>query len=677
MKIRTQFFINLALFGLTLLVTASSVYSTSREVARLETQQDIVDEIGGGASELGFMAGDYMLHREPAQQSRWETRWAEVSETVSQLSPSEAEERTATQNIGADLRRLKEVFDEVVNTPPDSPQDMLSISWSRMSVQHESLVFNTSQLAHVLRQQKAAIQQQNAQLILTLVTLFGAYLAATYFIVYRQALRGLAVVQAGTEIIGQGNLDHTIPARRRDEVGDLSRAFNKMTADLRVVTTSKSLLEQEITEREAVEEALRESVGEIEKLSEARLQELSVTKKLLDAAESIARWTSLEDLAQGLAESLLKLTPHTRATIDLWDAKRREIQVVASEGELPFPRGSRWPIDQVSNAARQAILGGTTHILDLDTLPVEERGIVAAEYSFKLGLYMPLMQRDEVLGMIVLDDPGQKCEFSEREIGLVRAIAAQAAVAFENARLFEAQRNIADRLQSALLVLPDTVSGIEFSHEYHAASIAARVGGDFYDIFELDGGRVGLVIGDVAGKGLDAAVLTSMVKHTIRAHANEHGKTTDEILRLTNQIVYKGTPAESFVTVFFGVLERETGRMVYSSAGHTSGAIACTVGEPTRLPANGPILGALADAEFDEAEAYLGGDETLLLYTDGLTEARRDKQLYGEERLFELLANSPCGSASELVRAVVADVMDYADNHLGDDLAILAVKCAK
>jgi len=676
LRIKTQFIITMVLFGLTFSVIAVSVLVTNREVVLIDEQQEIAVDVGRGASELGYLAGDYLLHREERQRVRWHQKWSSVSEGVSRLVPLSSEERAIARRLSSDLVRLREVFEDVTRTSADPSLDLVSISWSRMAVQNEGLVFDSASMSKALHSREVDIHQRNVLLIATFLALFGAYFVTNYIIIYVRALRSLSDVQAGIEVIGRGDLDHTISVNRNDEIGSLSRAFNKMANDLKAVTASKAELQGEVAEREAAQAALQDSIVQIEDLSEAREQELSTTKKLLEAADVVARWTDVEEIAGGLARILLKLTSHSRATVDSWDEGRREIKVMASQGEMPYPIGSRWPIDEVSAAARHSIAEQDTRIWDIGKLPEDERGSAAAEYRLGHSLYVPLVQREVTVGLIVLDDPGERREFSEREIQLVQGIAAQAAVAFENARLFEAQRRIADRLQEALLVLPEALSGIEFAHEYHSATIETRVGGDFYDLFELGRGQVGVVIGDVAGKGLDAAVLTSMVKNTIRAHANEKGKTPRQILQLTNDVVFKATPAESFVTVFFGMLDCDDGRLVYSNAGHTAAALVCDDGTAAKLPATGPLLGAFADAVFEQAETRLGLDELLFLYTDGLTEARCEREFYGEERLFGLLASTTDRRASELVRTVITDVMSYTGNCLRDDLAMLSVKRA-
>jgi len=676
-RVRTQFIITMTLFGVTLAVIAISVLATSNEVARIEAQEQIAVEIGRGASELGYLAGDYVLYREDQQRDRWQSLWESVSDELSRLSPRSSETRAIAGSLESDLTRLRDVFDDVAATSGDPSQELASVSWSRMAVQNGSLTFHAVRLAQVLREKKAAVQERNSLAIFTLVVLFGAYFVVNYLIVYRRALRSLAELQAGIGVIGLGRLDYSIPVSRDDEIGDLTRAFNKMTADLRGMTASKTQLEVEIAEREAAEAALRDSVGEIRQLSEARQRELSITKKLLEAAEETARWTDVEELSRRLARILLRLASHSRVTVVAWHEAKREMEVVASEGETPFNAGSRWPVDEVSAAARHAIVKQDTRIWDIDALPEDERGIPARDYRLRYALYVPLVHRGDTVGLIVLDDPGTRAEFGDREIELVRGVAAHAGIAFGNAQLFEAQRQIADRLQEALLVLPDELPGIEFAHAYHSATITTRVGGDFYDLFELSHGHVGVVIGDVAGKGLDAAVLTSMVKNTVRAHANEEGKTPKQILQLTNDIVFKATPNESFVTLFFGMLDCRDGRLVYANAGHTSAALLCSDGTVRKLPSNGPLLGAFAEATFEQAESSLGDGELLFLYTDGLTEARRDGELYGEGRLFDLLTSTTGRDVHEVLKVVVENVLSYAGNKLRDDLAILSLRRTK
>ena len=287
---------------------------------------------------------------------------------------------------------------------------------------------------------------------------------------------------------------------------------------------------------------------------------------------------------------------------------------------------------------------------------------------------VPLVVRGEVLGILLANRFDTPVAFTAQQLDFLQKAAGTLALALENARLYELEHDTAERLQSALLALPEHIPGVKFATAYHSATVASRVGGDLFDIFEIDRRHVGITIGDVAGKGLDAAVLTSLAKHTIRAHAAERGKGPSRILELTNEVVFRSTPPESFVTIFFAILDRRDGQLVYANAGHTTSALMRADGTILGLPTTGAIVGGLQDMAFGQQEVLLEPDDLLFLYTDGLTEARRDGELYGKERLFEFLASLETRVPADIVAEVIDETMSFADFELRDDLAIMVVR---
>ncbi|MHB9004727.1 MAG: SpoIIE family protein phosphatase [Coriobacteriia bacterium] len=305
----------------------------------------------------------------------------------------------------------------------------------------------------------------------------------------------------------------------------------------------------------------------------------------------------------------------------------------------------------------------------------ESGGGIADLLGIQSMLIAPLSSAGATLGAVLfgyVSGPGQ---FDEYAIDFAGKTAASLSLALNNARMYENEHRIADRLQEALLALPDQIEGLQFAHAYHSASEAARVGGDFYDIFELDDRHVGVTIGDVTGKGLDAAVLTSLAKDTIRAHACESGKSPARILALTSDVIHRATDTETFVTLFFGLLNCETGVLVYANAGHPVPLILGRRGIPTSLETTGPPAGAFRGSEFDQAQSCLEPQDILFLYTDGLTEARDPASgMYGDQRLIDLLSGGHGETAFGVVDAVIVDVLAFAGGRLTDDLAILAVK---
>ncbi len=243
------------------------------------------------------------------------------------------------------------------------------------------------------------------------------------------------------------------------------------------------------------------------------------------------------------------------------------------------------------------------------------------------------------------------------------------------------QRHIADVLQETLLTVPRKVPGVRFGHLYQPATVAGRVGGDFYDVFALPGGNVGLVMGDVSGHGLEAAALTSVSKSTIKAFAME-GQSPGAVLKKTNLVAIQalqgsdGT-SRSFVTAFYGVLDPTSGLLRYSNAGHPPAIIRRCSGQASTLECPSPVVGVFDDAAYEDRVKYLSPGDLLLLYTDGLTEARVDSDFFGEERLLALVTSSVSCQAADLPGALYSEIVQHCAGKLRDDLAILAVQLAE
>lgn len=300
---------------------------------------------------------------------------------------------------------------------------------------------------------------------------------------------------------------------------------------------------------------------------------------------------------------------------------------------------------------------------------------IADQHEIRSLVELPLVRGGSPIGVLAMFAPGvERWGLRGRETELLRAFGSQVATLLENARLYERQRSVADTLQQALLTLPDSIEGLEFAHTYHSASQSARVGGDFYDLFDLDEQTIGVVMGDIAGKGLEAAVLTSLVKNTVRAHANELGKGPAEVVELTNNLLAKTSGPEAFVTLFVAYLDPSTGNLTYCNAGHTTAAVIEIGVDPLALPSNSPLVGAFTEFRFAQECIRLASGQTLFLYTDGLTEARGEAGLYGETRLFELLADLPNDTPQAIVDAVFKAAVEFTGGTLSDDLAMLALR---
>lgn len=287
-------------------------------------------------------------------------------------------------------------------------------------------------------------------------------------------------------------------------------------------------------------------------------------------------------------------------------------------------------------------------------------------------LVVPLLAREERIGFVSFHYPSAHPRFGDDEMAFARRLGTLMSLAFENARLYETQREIAETLQKALLTVPQNLPGIDFGYLYRSASASAAVGGDFYDFFDLDGGRVGVLLGDVSGKGVQAATLTALVKNTIRTLAYENDSPA-AIIKKANAVIFKATPLSSFATIIFCILDTASGRLAYCNAGHTRGIIKTTEGTIALLEVSSPLAGAFEDVEFKDGETTLETDDILILYTDGVTEARHDGELLGEEWLVEFIARMGSTPPKKLPEAIFDEVLRYTGGKLSDDVAIVAM----
>ncbi|MDH6605236.1 sigma-B regulation protein RsbU (phosphoserine phosphatase) [Streptomyces sp. SAI-208] len=245
------------------------------------------------------------------------------------------------------------------------------------------------------------------------------------------------------------------------------------------------------------------------------------------------------------------------------------------------------------------------------------------------------------------------------------------------------------RLQEALAVLqqsllPDTlppVPGVQTATHYHTAS-PDRLGGDFYDVFALDGRRFGFFLGDVCGKGPQAAALTSLTRYTLRAAAL-HDPDPVSALTTLNTVLHERYAAGGdprYCTAVYGTLEPDpaTGQLSVhlAAGGHPPAIVLRADGTADFLPTPGGLLvGILPSAPFTDVKTVLGPGDTLLLYTDGLTEARTGKDrtgLYGDEALLAFVTDY-AGRPPHAVVQALTGLLDSFGDGLDDDTALLAI----
>ncbi|MCL5291802.1 MAG: SpoIIE family protein phosphatase [Actinobacteria bacterium] len=280
---------------------------------------------------------------------------------------------------------------------------------------------------------------------------------------------------------------------------------------------------------------------------------------------------------------------------------------------------------------------------------------------------IPFATKERCLVILVATVAGQ--EFSGDDERFLRTVGNQLGITLENA-LLEEQRRIAQVLQQSLLSPIPYVKGLEIGVRYEPATAGLTVGGDFYDFIELPTDGLGVVIGDVSGKGLNAAALTSSAKNTIRAFLYEDSSPGSALTR-ANQVLTKTTTSEQFVTVLVVVLKSDYA-FTYASAGHPS-TLLCDPECRFLRKAQGLPLGAFDDVTYEETEDELKIPGYLVLYTDGLTEARRGPDLFGEERIRLAMGKSYGQSAGKVADIIARSALEFARGKIEDDLAVIAL----
>ncbi len=300
MKIRTQLIAGLVTFALLLVIISGLVITTNQQAEHLVEQERIANSIALEVGELGYLSNDYILHREPPQAERWNAKFSSISDHIAGLSVDRPEQQAIVRNLEANLKNTGSVFDDIVSSPAQpggTDIGLVRLSWSRMAVQNQGMVFDAGRLANLLRDQEDELSQARNLLIFALMGAFVALLLTSYFLFSRRTLKSIADLQEGARIIGSGNLDHAIPEKGDDEITELSRSFNLMTADLKGVTASKADLEREVASRKLAEENL---VRANERLSRSE-QDLLVKNDDLNALNEELTATQ-EELQQNLDE---------------------------------------------------------------------------------------------------------------------------------------------------------------------------------------------------------------------------------------------------------------------------------------------------------------------------------------------------------------------------------------
>lgn len=298
------------------------------------------------------------------------------------------------------------------------------------------------------------------------------------------------------------------------------------------------------------------------------------------------------------------------------------------------------------------------------------------ELEVRAALSVPLRTSGRVIGALSFSMAESRREFTADDVALALSLAGRAALHVRNAQLYTERSHIARTLQAGLLprALPAT-PGIEIAARYLAAGDQNEVGGDFYDVFESEEGVWTALIGDVTGKGPEAAALTSLARHTLRTAALGQGGPAAN-LHLLNRAMLADAESARFCTVVYARLCPSPGTMLVtvSSGGHPPPLLLRADGTVEPVDVVGTLVGGVPDPVFEEVDVRMNAGDLMLLYTDGVTELRTTDPGYGERRLLETLARMAGSSAEAVVEAVEHTAVELQDGPPRDDIALLAVR---
>ncbi len=421
-------------------------------------------------------------------------------------------------------------------------------------------------------------------------------------------------------------------------------------------------------------------------LYQAQQEQAWVSTALLQVAEAVAQMATPEEILQTMVRLTLMLTGVDRSVIFLWSEEKRAFIASESAGLAP--------------EYRRALEGQN---LKCETVPLFERirrnGEIVMGHSAELAHFLPppwagesgegqlialpLRIKGELIGIMTAEDLDGDARFAPYHRAILTGIANDVALALENARLYQ-QTLQQERLQRELELahsiqqsfLPECcplIPGWQLGLEWHAAR---GVSGDYYDFIHLDPQRLGLVVADVSDKGMAAALYMALSRTVVRAVATTTHSPAEALLRV-NRILLESSRSGMFVSMFYGILDLESGLLTYARAGHNPPLLIRAADRSTTLlDAPGAILGVLEHPQIAEDSVHLAPGDVLAVYTDGVTESPNARQEeFGEERLRQVVAQASEYSAHDLVERIKDAVRAFAGEGAPfDDFTLMVLK---
>src|SRR5580698_8311908 len=382
---------------------------------------------------------------------------------------------------------------------------------------------------------------------------------------------------------------------------------------------------------------------------EAQTMAASHVSALVRAGNELAGNRPLPELFRFILELSIQAVKADRGILMTLEGDNLTVQ--ANQGE-----GFR-----ISTAVRDRVLDSGLSILvrdtSIDDAFRERRSIV--EQNIRTLMAVPLQTREKIIGLIYVDSPSLTREFTKDDLNLLTVMANVAAIRIEQTRFAEVEQarqlmardleQAAEIQQGFLPAVAPSVRGLEVAG--HNAP-CRTVGGDYYDFFPYGTSRIAMVLGDVSGKGMPASLLMMGLQARVQVLIEEPKSLADVMTRL-NRITSANCPPNRFISLFFCILDGDTGEITFCNAGHNPPVIVRANGSYEQLKGGGPVLGILPTIEYQEFQAKLEEGDGLVIYSDGVTEANNPA---GDEFEIEGLAKAVIEVRSRAAAAIIAGI---------------------
>jgi serine phosphatase RsbU (regulator of sigma subunit)/putative methionine-R-sulfoxide reductase with GAF domain len=430
------------------------------------------------------------------------------------------------------------------------------------------------------------------------------------------------------------------------------------------------------------------------RLYDAAQEQAYASAALLQVAQAVVSLNDLDEILGSIIRIMPILVGIQRVALYRWDALRETFCASQEYGfsedeesaltEKEFKAGCFPLLDMTRDENRTVIHEVTPDMGPASWLQIHPESSIEADVinSAQLLIAVPLSIKHDTFGVMLIQETENGRRFRARRIEIINGIAQQAALAIQNDLLqqemvvrerLETEVQLARQIQQTFIPqsLPELL-GWQLAARWRTAR---QVGGDFYDVIELPNHRLGIFIADVSDKGMPAALFMALTRTLIRAAVVERDSPA-EVMRRVNDQLLPDTQQGMFVTAVYGALDTESGNFTYVNAGHNPPFWVKSDGQIEKLTRTAVALGVMQQPNMKEVTVSLGEGDTLLLYTDGLTEAFSPLgELFGDDRLMNALKFiQPC-TADEILMRVEDRLNEFIESiPLGDDLTMLAVR---